>query len=292
MRATLAFLGVIFGTLLLAALLAWPLWLLVHSLVPGVPFHRMVGRFWQLLLLVALLLAVRRMGLRGRADWGYGLPRQQFLKQIGAGFAIGVATMLPMTAAMASLGVLEPRPGVDLAMIGLAVANGLVGGLAVGLLEETFFRGLMYQAVSRESGYAVAAWCTALVYSAIHFLARTRVPAAEVSWDSGFRLLGEAFANFARPTAIVDSFVTLTLVGLLLAGARRRTGAIAACIGLHMGWVSVIQASTDIGRRVGSSQWSFLVGSFDGYTGWLVAGWGAILVAFAWARGWLAPAAR
>jgi hypothetical protein len=35
--------------------------------------------------------------------------------------------------------------------------------------------------------------------------------------------------------------------------------------------------------------WSFLVGTFDGYTGWLVAGWAALLVALAWWRGWLAP---
>ena len=34
---------------------------------------------------------------------------------------------------------------------------------------------------------------------------------------------------------------------------------------------------------------SFLVGSFDGYTGWLVAAWSAILFGVAWARGWLAP---
>jgi membrane protease YdiL (CAAX protease family) len=292
MRATLAFLGVIFGTLLLAALLAWPLWLVVHGMFPGLPFHRIVSRFWQLLLLVALLFAVRRMGLRGRADWGYGLPRPLFLRQVGAGLAVGVATMLPMTGAMAAMGLLELRPGVDLLMIGLAIAGGLVAGLAVGLLEETFFRGLMYQAVSRESGFAPAAISTALVYAAIHFLARSSIPAAEVQWHSGFRLLGEAFANFAQPSAILDSFITLALVGLLLAGARRRTGAIAACIGLHMGWVTVIKASTDLGRRVDSSQWSFLIGSFDGYTGWLVACWGVILVAFAWARGWLAPAAR
>jgi membrane protease YdiL (CAAX protease family) len=232
------------------------------------------------------------MGLGARADWGYGMPRRQFVRQAGAGLAIGIATMLPMTVAMSALGLIEPRPGVDAAMVLEALAGGLLAGLAVALLEETFFRGLMFRAVLRESGFVAAAWATALVYAAIHFLARTRIPAAEVSWDIGVRLLGDALANFARPAAIVDSFVTLTLVGLMLAGVRQRTGAIAACIGLHMGWVCVIKVSTDLARRVDASPWSYLVGSFDGYTGWLVAGWAAALVAFAWARGWHAPAAR
>ena len=105
MRATLAFLAAIFGTLLLAALLAYPVWLVVHALVPEWAFNRVAGRFWQLLLLIGLLFALRRLGLRGRQDWGWGLPRPEFLRQAGAGLAIGVATMLPMTIAMFALGV-------------------------------------------------------------------------------------------------------------------------------------------------------------------------------------------
>ena len=70
---------------------------------------------------------------------------------------------------------------------------------SVAVVEETFFRGLMYRAIERESGFAAAAWCTALVYASIHFFARVKIPAAEVAWDSGFRLLGGALANFSHP---------------------------------------------------------------------------------------------
>ena len=111
MRATLAFIAAIFGTMFLAALLAYPVWLGVHALVPEWAFQGIVGRFWQLLLLIGILLAKRRLGLRGRADWGWGLPRPVFLRQAGAGFAIGVATMLPMTIAMFAFGILRLRSG-------------------------------------------------------------------------------------------------------------------------------------------------------------------------------------
>ena len=89
--------------------------------------------------------------------------------------------------------------------------------------------------------------------------------------------------DFAEPAAIADSFVTLLLVGLLLGLVRHWTGSIAAGIGLHMGWVWVIKLTTD-GRdrirrgRAARPGWS---ARFDGFTGWLVAGWSLLLLAAA-----------
>ena len=287
MRAALGILATIIGTLLLAALLAWPVWLLVHALVPEWMFHKVVSRFWQVLLLAGLLLTCRRLGLRSREDWGYGLPRAQFLRQAIAGLSIGIATMLPMTLVMFAMGILRMRPEFGAPMLADALVSGFLAGLGVGIAEETFFRGLMYRAVSRESGFAAAAWCTALVYAAIHFLAPAKLPADEVAWDSGVRLLGGALKHFSDPRPIVDSFVTLAFVGLFLALVRRRTGAIAAGIGLHMGWVWVIKSTRVVTRVNDDAAWTFLVSTFDHYTGWLVAGWAALLIACAWARGWL-----
>jgi uncharacterized protein len=281
MRAALAFLGVIFGTLIVAAALAWPAWNAVHALEPDWPFHRVVSRLWQLTLLVAFLLAMKRLRLRGHADWGYGLRRPAFLRQFAVGLGIGVATMLPMSIAMHLLGIHELRPGFDMPLLAGAVAEGAAIGLVVAIIEETFFRGLMYRAVERESGFAAAAWCTALVYASIHFFARVKIPAEDVSWDSGFSLLAGSLANLARPLTIIDSFLTLTLVGLMLALVRRHTGAIAACIGLHMGWVWVIKTTLAVGHEVEPSALSFLVSRFDGYTGWLVAAWALLLIVVA-----------
>jgi CAAX protease family protein len=290
MRATLAFLAAIFGTMLLAASVAYPVWLGVHALVPEWPFHRIVGRLWQLLLLIGLLLALRRLGLRGRADWGWGLPRPTFLRQAGTGLAIGVATMLPMTIAMLALGILRLRAEFGVPMFVDALIGGLLAGLGVAIVEETFFRGLMYRAVDRESGFAAAAWCTAIVYAAIHFFSPAKVPADSVAPDSGLRLLGGALEHFSHPMPVLDSFATLVMVGLLLALVRRRTGAIAAGLGLHMGWVCVIKTTIATTRVNENAPASFLVSGFDGYTGWLVTGWAAILISIAWSRGWLRPA--
>jgi membrane protease YdiL (CAAX protease family) len=187
---------------------------------------------------------------------------------------------------MFALGILRLRPEFGPQLLAEALVSGLLAGFGVAFIEETFFRGLMYRAVSRESGFAVAAGCTALVYAAIHFLAPAEMPADEVAWDSGLRLLGGALTNYSDPLPVVDSFVTLVLVGLFLALVRRRTGAIAAGIGLHMGWVWVIKSTRVVTHVNEDAAWNFLVSSFDHYTGWLVAAWAALLVAVAWARGW------
>lgn len=291
MRAALWFLAAILGTLLIAALLGWPVWQVAHALQPEWPFHKVVSRFWQLLLLVGLVLAVRQLGLRGRDDWGYGLERGRFIRQLLAGLAIGLATMLPMTIAMQALGLLVWRPDFTATLLLNGIAAGALTGLAVAIVEETFFRGLMFRAVSRESGLAAALWSTALLYSAIHFLARARIPQAGIGWDSGIALLGSAFSRYADPAAIVDSFVTLLLVGLILGLVRHRTGSIAAGVGLHMAWVWVIKSTTSVTDLDANARWSFLIGSFDGYTGWLVAGWAALMLAVAFTCGWLRPAA-
>ena len=290
MRALGWFLAAILGTLVLAALLAWPVWQLAHAIQPDWPFHKIVSRLWQLLLLVGLVVAVRRLNLRTREDWGYGLPRPQFLRQAGVGFAIGLATMLPMSIAIVALGIRAFLPDLSAAIVFEGIATGLVTGLVVAIIEESFFRGLMFRAVSRESGIAFAVAATAVLYSAIHFLARVRVPAAEVGWDSGFALLGVAFTRFADPLSIADSFITLTLVGVLLALVRARTGAIAAGIGLHMGWICVIKSTTYATDTVAGAHYGYLIGSLDGYTGWLVATWALIMILVGRALGWLRTA--
>jgi membrane protease YdiL (CAAX protease family) len=290
MRALAWFVAAVAGTLVLAALLGYPLWQLTQALGADWPFHKVTSRLWQLLLLGGVVLAVRRLRLASRADWGYGQPRAQFLRHAGAGLAIGLATMLPMSLAMTALGILQPEPGLDALSLLRYLAAGAAIGLAVAAAEETFFRGLMYRGITRQSGLAAAVAGTALFYAAIHFLARARIGHDDIGWGSGFELMGVALSRFAQPAAIADSFVTLALVGVLLALLRHRTGGIAAGIGLHMGWICVIKATKWSTTPAPDSPWSFLVGSFDGYTGWLVAGWAALLLLVALARGWLRPA--
>jgi membrane protease YdiL (CAAX protease family) len=274
MRAFLAFMAAIAGTLVLAALLAYPLYLVVHPLQPEWWFHKIAARLWQLLMLGGVTIVVWRFHLTTKRDWGYGAPRATWLRQFGIGLAVGLATMLPVTLSMIGLGVRPLRPDLDLAVAIDAFVAGLLSGLAVGFVEETFFRGLLQGAVVREMRRPVPAiLIVSVVYSAVHFLARVKIPHEDVAWHSGLTLLQSVGANFAAPGTIVDSFLALLAVGVLLGLVTWWTGSIALAVGLHAGWVWMMRTTVGATAEDPASRLAWLISDSDGYTGWLVLAW-------------------
>jgi len=157
------------------------------------------------------------------------------------------------------------------------VATGLVTGLVVALIEETFLRGAMQTAITRESGAPLAIALTSVVYASLHFVAgKYRVPPEQVNFGSGVDMLAEVLQRFAQPAAILDSFLCLCAVGVILGLVRHLTGNIAACIGLHAGWVTVIFAVRETSQPSrGPAAW--LMSDYDGFIGWMVLAWTAVI---------------
>lgn len=269
MRAFLSFFGLIVLTLAAAATLAWPAWELLTPQF-DLRFHRVASRIWMLLMAVGIVLLARRLGVADRASLGYGLPRRDFLREAALGLALGVATMLPIVLLMFAAGLRAPRADValDAAVFVRLAGAGLATGLTVALIEETFLRGAMHSGVQRESGPAVAILLIAPLYAATHFLASHRIPPEQLGPGSGFELLAGSLAAFAHPLSIVDAFLCLAAVGVLLGLVRTLTGNIAACIGLHAGWVCVITMLRSTTLHDPDTQWSWLVGSYDAVIGW------------------------
>jgi membrane protease YdiL (CAAX protease family) len=167
------------------------------------------------------------------------------------------------------------------ALAGLIVARAL-SGFAVAFIEETFLRGAMYTAVARESGTRTAVLLTALLYAATHFFASFHIAAAQVNAHSGVDLLAGTLHAFAHPLAIADAFLALLAVGVVLALVRAATGAIAACIGLHAGWVWVMLVTHELARPRSSAPLAALLSRFDGFVGWLVLAWTLLLAVPLW----------
>jgi hypothetical protein len=59
-------------------------------------------------------------------------------------------------------------------------------------------------------------------------------------------------------------------VGVVLGGVRVATGNIAACIGLHAGWVWVMLIAHEASAPRPGAPLGFLLSRFDGFVGWLV----------------------
>ena len=315
MRVFSHFLFAIVGTLLLTALLAGPLYLGIGGAAHDIPFPKLASRLWQLSMVGGVAWVVWRLQLRGKAAWGYGLARPQFLRQLGWGTVLGIVTMLPVAAMVSGLELRTPRPGLDAARLVELFFSGALTGMAVGFLEETFYRGLLLGALlapwvgphlaspsasdnaapagTRIDQRHAASWRLAVaivassaLFASLHFLARSKMDPAAVQWDSGLNLLQQSLRHFAHPAGMVDSFLALTAVGVLLSLARLWTGSIALSVGLHAGWVWVMKMSVGSTHLNPEAALAPLISPIDGFTGWLVLAWTVGLMAVAWqARG-------
>jgi membrane protease YdiL (CAAX protease family) len=278
MRAFALFVALLAGSLLVAAVLTYPAWWLV-SLISVEPVHRVMHRIAMLFALVGLVALTRRLGLSNKEALGYGLPRRDFLKQMGVGFLCGVGLMLPLTALLLGLDIRDVKPGFDGHWLGL-IAGGLITGVTVAFIEETFFRGVLFTAVSRTSGAVAAVVAPSVLYASLHFLGgKLRVPPEDVSWVHGFEVLSKLFERYVQPLTFADSFVALTMLGVLFALVRLRTGAIAACIGLHAAGVAFIAVLREATLVNPNTEYGVLVGSYDGVIGWAALVWFAVIAA-------------
>jgi uncharacterized protein len=283
MRSFALFVALLVGALTVAAVLTYPAWWLV-SLISIEPVHRVMHRIAMLIALIGLVVLTRRLGLSNKEAMGYGLPRRQFLIQLGLGFVGGVALMLPLAGLLLGLDIRTLKPGFDGEWLGL-IAAGMLTGFTVAFIEETFFRGVLFTAVARTSSAAAAVIAPSLLYASLHFLGgKLRVPADEVSWIHGFEVLSKLFERYAQPLTLVDSFLALAMLGVLFAIIRLRTGAIAACIGLHaagVAFIAVLRQATVVNS---DAEYAGLVGSYDGVIGWAALIWftviGAAFVTF------------
>ena len=290
MRAFAIFVGLIALGLAGIAILGYPAWLVISPWLDHPKFHRISSRVGMGLLIIGFLFVARRLKIGDRESLGFGLPWDEFIGQVGKSVFFGALLMMPAVLTMLALDLLKPaaKPPHD-GWVHLVV-GGILTGLTVAFIEETFLRGAMLTAIKRESGARVAIALTALVYAATHFFGRYRVGPADVHAGSGIDMLNHILAVYAQPYRILDTFVCLLAVGVLLGMVRVRTGNIAATIGLHAGWVAVIyvvRAATD---RRPDAHGAWMLGEFDGFIGWLVLAWTLVLgISLCW---WYRPGAR
>jgi uncharacterized protein len=283
MRALLWFLGLIALALAGIALLTYPAWLLLHPYF-SFPFHRIGERIGMLVFLAGFVLVARRLGLADRASLGYGLPRRAFVRELLVALLLGVLSMAAVVGLMSLCGLLDWSSAAQAGSGALLklIALRALSGLAVGFIEETALRGAMQTAIARESGNTAAVLITALIFAATHFFASYHIAPQEVTAHSGFALLGGTLAAFAHPLPVADAFLALTAVGVVLGLVRVASGNIAACIGLHAGWVWVILVAHELSHPRRDAPLAFLLSRFDGVTGWLVLAWTLLLALPLW----------
>ena len=279
----LIFLG---GVMLLATLLYYPVFLAldaVWELRPDRVFHRLVMitaalGFWPFLKL---------QGMNNRYALGYTLDCGRFLKTFTRGLGIGIMIMLGHAMLLVLLGARVPIFGdIHLLDVLYALLAGLLSGILVAFIEETFFRGAMYHGMRRHSPVLTATLTTALLYAAVHFIhAPMPEHGTNIGWQSGWEMLAGMFHSYQSFGGIVDSFVALLAAGLFLALIRERTGNIALCTGIHAGWVLTIKLVKETTDAATGTPAALLIGSYDGIIGWAAAAVLGLVTLWYWRYG-------
>lgn len=279
MRATLLAFLFLFGCLVLAAVLSVPL---MQTGWIAAPPARVMGRLAQVLILLGLLVFLRRLGLANRAALGYGVAGPALRRALGGGWLLGVLLLAVPALLLVQAAVLVPVAAPDWAVIGRKSAQALAGGLLIGLLEETFFRGALFSAIRRHEAWIAAALWPALLYALVHFLKPGRLPAGMAfDWSGAFYMVSHVFIDGLRWQNL-DSLAALFVAGVLLALVRERTGHIGWCIGLHAGWVWLIQTTRAVTDANPDAGLAFLVGSYDEFIGWLMMAWVSLVTLAYW----------
>jgi hypothetical protein len=284
MRSFAIFLGLIALALAGIAVFTYPAWLLLQSLGLEVKFHRVASRIAMLTFLVGFLFVARRLKATDRTSLGYAPPARVFFVELAKALLLGAVLMLPVLATMVLFDMRELKSGL---VLGAAdwlqlILMACVTGLVVAFIEETALRGVMHSAIARESGPVAAIVLVSLVYAATHFFAKTRIPPEQVGPGSGLDMLAGLLESFAHPLGIVDAFLSLFLVGVLLGLVRHLTGSVAACIGLHAGWVAIIAVVRETSERRDTGPVAWLMSDYDGFIGWMVLAWTMVIGVALW----------
>jgi uncharacterized protein len=268
-RIFLSFTLTLLAAMVLAAVLSpWVQMLLTPLQV--FPLHRVFSRLTMIGVIGLTAWLLIRMRLGTRAVLGFSVPRGQFFKEVGTGWLAGIALMSVALLPLFYLDVRVWKDADSLAKINLFALclRWLFSGLLVALIEETFFRGALQGALQRAGSWKAGLLLVPLLYSAVHFLGRaTNIPSDQVNAMSGFVALQGFFGGYQHFGHIAEAFLCLYCVGVLLALVRLRWGSIAACIGLHAGFVAVIGVFRKLSIVNPHSSWQFLVGSYDGLLG-------------------------
>jgi hypothetical protein len=281
MRITIGFFAFLFLCFMLAASIA-------PSVVATGWFevapHRVMSRLAQFIMLMSLWPLLSALALTNRDALGYRISARKWWRKVLCGEILGVTMLLILVLALLVLQIRVPDAAVQFwsGIVGKTV-QALFGGLLIGLIEETFFRGAVYSAIRRRDGVRTAVIGSALLYAAVHFLKPGALPIG-MTFDStsAWLMFGQTFTDALRWQHL-DSFNALFCCGILLALVRERSGHIGWCVGIHAGWVLVIQLTRWLTDGNSATPFASFVGNYDGIIGWLAALWiGVLIMVYRW----------
>jgi len=255
------FLFLLLVLLLTVVISPWAAFLADSFMESRPSFAHIFGRLFMILGAVLFFLCRPLLKIDSLSQLGLK-PTEQWHCNFAKGAFTALASVIAVGALMSALDVFTPFFRLSLSVALERSLKALLTALTVGVLEEIFFRGVIFKGLLEDLKPVAAFALSSLFYSAIHFIK----PAEEFSlagidpW-AGARYLAGAFKPFLDP-ALLPGLLGLFLIGMVLSYAFFRTGSLYLSMGLHAGWVFGLKTirvygdfrREDLGWLFGSSE--------------------------------------
>jgi hypothetical protein len=245
-----------------------------------IPFRQILTRSTELFLVLSIFPAMAYLKIN-KEELGFA-PGLIFLKQLLQGFCLGFMTLIPVFIVLyvLKINVIDETQIWTVGLLAKYMAINLLVALLISLIEEPLFRGLLLAGLNKKMPVIAAILITSIYFAGLHFSSiKTDLPVQDINLFSSFRLLGEALNNVVNPENL-SAFFALLMVGIFLGVLRTQVKvSLGLCIGCHTCWVWQIKMSKKLFNTDFSSEYHYLVSSYDGVIGPLVTGWLLMAVA-------------
>lgn len=209
---------------------------LLHGLVgqvQGMPFHRYLSRSLQISAIILLFPLLRSLRIRSLGEFGL-IRNPRPWRDLGTGIASGLLCMALLLSILPLSGAFVANEGWFHALL-RSLPRILVTAVAVSVLEEFLFRGVLLGFLRRITIPPVAVTVSAILFAVVHFLNLPHGSGAAlpVHWWSGLAALAAAGSALPSFPMLALAFMTLFIAGLILGWLTLRTGSLHAAVGLH-----------------------------------------------------------
>lgn len=255
------------------ALLAPWLWKLAQLWAPGSslaaqPFRRYVDRSLLGLALLGLWPMARSGLFPGWRSVGLAWTPQA-RRELSMGLVGGMASLALVAVLALGFGARSWNSDHPGSLLLAHAFRALGAAVAVSLMEELLFRGMVFGSLRRRFPLALSIVMSAVLYALVHFFRRPEAPVSVGPW-TGMEMLATMLSGLIDPAVVFPGILTLGAIGGLLAWCRERTGSLWLPMGLHAGWIFWFKSYTFFTSPVGGHPvHAWWWGSARLHDGWL-----------------------
>lgn len=273
MKAFLKLLAVIAAIVFLSVVLTpW-----LYDVLPWrFKFERIFNRLIMIgtLISVVLFVRIRADTLKRYGLWWEGKRSGVYLWQ-GFSLGFGVLVLLAVLKITLGLGTWAPAAqpfGFYLGKVLMILATAFL----IGLIEEFFFRGFVFNAFKTKFGWnlPLSILVTNLFYAIVHFVSFQKpFIGGDPNWHDSLKLVWYPFFQLAYFPSFWHEAVGLFIFGILLNAIVVRTGSLYPAIALHAGCVFFIKMDGLLMHFTNQNVIFYSSSKmYDGFLGWLALG--------------------